>query len=110
MKEIRNAEITGTMLGYEDREILTIFLYLDCGDFIQGFGGYALDDYSKNKKERIPMKICGTWIREILNVVGVKTWEDLRGKYVRIEGDSGEIYRIGNLLKDVWFDPNNIKK
>lgn len=48
-------------------------------------------------------------LTEIMNVVGVRNWEDLNGKYIRIEynGLGSTIDTIGNLMKDDWF---NIKE
>ena len=42
----------------------------------------------------------------IMDVVGVDTWEDLKGKFVRVEKSSlGQpITTIGNLIKNNWFD------
>lgn len=44
-----------------------------------------------------------------MNVVGVKNWEDLKGKYIRIQtnGWGSTIDTIGNLMEDKWF---NIKE
>jgi hypothetical protein len=41
----------------------------------------------------------------VLRVVGVTKWEDIPGKYIRVDQDSGKVYRIGNIIKDEWFDP-----
>lgn len=92
--EIRNAVIKSTMLGYEDRGILTSMIHLDMGDFEQGFGGYALKD-----------KSLDVFIRRVLRVVGVDTWDQLIGKPCRVEADWSKVYRIGNYLADEWFDP-----
>lgn len=96
MKEIRNARIESTHLGNEDHGILTIFLQLsyDRGSS-QAFGGYNLT---------MPGQL-GFWVNQILKVVGVEKWEDLKGKYIRVESDFGKVYRIGNLMEDSWFDP-----
>ena len=36
-----------------------------------------------------------------------KSWEDLKGKYIRAEHTHGEVYRIGHILKDEWVDAND---
>lgn len=45
----------------------------------------------------------------IMDVVGVSTWEDLSGKFVRIKtnGPGRGVDIIGNIMKDKWF---NIKE
>jgi hypothetical protein len=94
MSEIKNAKIDSTMLGYEGHNILTCMLYLSYGSSsAQAFGGYNLTTPSELKK----------WVQKILEVVGVENWEDLPGKHIRVESDSGRIYKIGNLLEDKWF-------
>lgn len=96
------------MLGYEDHGIMTIYLTLDYGGTMQGFGGYALDVYSEEDKERLPSKALGEWVMNLLDIVGVNKYEDLKGKYIRVEleeGWNGKILGIGNLLEDKWFRP-----
>ncbi len=93
--EIMNAIITRTMLGNEDHGILTLFLFLDFDGSTQGFGGY---DIRQN---------AGTWIKRILEVVGVDNWDDLKGKTIRVKkyGYNDPIYGIGHIIKDKWFCP-----
>ena len=42
----------------------------------------------------------------IMNVVGVHKWEDLKGKYCRIktEGWGSTVSIIGNIIENKWFD------
>ena len=88
MSEIKNAKITDTMLGREDHGIMTFMLYLEWGGSVCGYGGYAIDQYDRNKEKRVFSASGLEAISKILEVVGVKTWEDLKGKYIRIE-DNG---------------------
>lgn len=95
-----NAKITGTMLGYEDHGILTCLLNLRQEGTAQGFGGYRLD---APKGWSI---YTDFWVKRILEVVGVECWEDLKGKYVRVDGDEwGAIKGIGHITDDKWFYP-----
>ena len=107
-----NAKITGTELGYEDHGILTCWLHLSQGSSGQGFGGYGLDQYSKKQKKRVPHRVAGMWIQRILETVGVARWEDLKGKYVRVDGEEwGVIQGIGHITDDKWFYPKEeVKK
>lgn len=108
MSRIVNAEIEETFLGREEHGILTCFLHLKGNGFGVGIGGRALDEYDKNKKRRIATQEGFELIELILDVVGVKKWEDLVGKYIRIElseiGIGYKATRIGNLTKDDWLD------
>lgn len=108
--EIKNAQITSVSLGYEDHGILTFGLGLEIAD--GGcciYGGYALDGYDKEKKKRVAGAKSMECLTEIMRVVGVRNWEDLNGKYIRVQenGCGSIITTIGNLMKDEWF---NIKE
>lgn len=107
MSEINNAKITGTMLGFEDHGIMSFFVYLEWEGAGVGFGGYALDEYDKEQEKRVGVGYSLDLLKEILEVVGVEKWEDLPGKYVRVdsEGWGGKALGIGNLLKDKWIYP-----
>lgn len=109
--EIQNAIIKSTTLGYEDHNIMTVWLHLDFGGTGQSFGGYALDEYVKAKDTRIPHVSFAAWVKGIIDAVGVRNWEELKDKHIRVEredGWNGKITRIGHFLEDKWFDPKNI--
>lgn len=105
--EISNAKITKVTLGYEDQSILTFGLVLEiaggCGCV---YGGYALDSYDKEKKKRILNAKSMECLTEIMRVVGVRNWEDLNGKYIRvkIDGLGSPLTTIGNIMEEKWFD------
>ena len=105
--EILNAQITNISLGYEDHGILTFGLTLDIADGTGCvFGGYALDEYDKETEKRYCPAYSMELITRIMKVVGVSRWEDLKGKYIRVvsNGWGGSIKKIGNLMKNEWFD------
>lgn len=97
---IYNAKITGTMLGIEDHGMFTSYIYLEWDHGGVGFGGYVLGTSKQQTALAIP------YLQRLMEVVGVEKWEDLKGKYVRVEtGGPGTIAtRIGNLIKDDWLD------
>ena len=103
--EIKNAKITSVSLGYADHCILTCYLRLEYGGGGQSFGGYALDTYDKILGERVGHRVCGDFIINILNVVGVRNWEELEGQCIRVRADYNKVHAIGNILKDEWFAP-----
>ncbi len=103
---IKNAIITSTMLGFEGHSVMTGFLFLDYGDStLQSFGGYRLDAYNKATQRTEGHAFGIAFIGEVLNTVGVSKWEDLAGKYIRVECDWNKVYRIGHITKNVWLDP-----
>ena len=108
--EIKNAKIESTMLGFEDHGIFTYCLQLDYGGSGQGFGTYMLDAKDPADPKTVPHNYGIRHIRQILGVVGVEKWEDLPGKYIRVEAEHDGIRRIGNILEDKWFDPKEFFK
>lgn len=91
---IINARITDTMLGREDHGIMTFSIGVEFDGGGCCVGGYCLDGGS--------IKI----ISQILDVVGVNSWEELKGQYIRFEsnGWGSRITKIGNLMYDKWID------
>lgn len=105
MSEIKNAVITDTFLGREDHGIFTFVLYVDiAGGSSCGIGSYGLD-YTKNGKRIFSAKSAEV-ISRILEVVGVRHWESLKGKHIRVidEGWGEPIRTIGNLMDDKWLN------
>ena len=116
-KEIYNARITDTRLGYDDWNNLTLYLYTESEYGICGFGGCTFgkrDDSNSDglnmfkKPKYINFEWTSELIMNILDVVGVDRWEDIKGKLIRIRtngktGCAGGIEAIGNILENKWF-------
>jgi len=105
--EIKNAKIKDTMLGIEDHGIMTFMLHLDYEGSGQGAGGYGLDAPIKQNGEfwkRVGIASGMNLIMEILKVVGVSKWEDLKGKHIRVRAEHNHVHAIGHLIKDEWLD------
>lgn len=104
--EIKNAQITGTMLGREDHGIFTFMIFVKFEGCSCGIGGYALDYYDKELCRRVYSAKSLEAVSKILDIVGVDRWEDLNGKYIRIKdnGWGSTINEIGNLMEDKWFN------
>lgn len=102
MSYIRNMEITSTHLGLEDHGIFTAVLTLLADSLGTSFG---MRNLSRDPE-------CGRYLTNILTVVGVDCWEDVKGRVIRVEFSSeyGQVVRIGHLLKEVWFDGKEITK
>ena len=109
MFEVKNAQITDTFLGYNKNGFVTFFIHVVWNDYFDcDFGGMPMD-------QEALVNLCG-----VLKTVGVRRWEELKGKRVRIaveestteatkdaEGKT-EIRvanKIGNILNENdWFD------
>lgn len=108
-KKEENGIIRSTFLGVEDHGIMTFNIDIEFEGAGQGFGGYALDGADpKDKNSRVGSPAAATSIRNILETLEVKCWEDLPGTTLRVFRDNeGYIREIGHIFKDKKF---NIKK
>ena len=104
--QIKNAKIRSVQLGREDHGIMTFCIFIDCDSWSCGIGGYALDYYDKDLKQRVCSPKSMEAITKILDTVGVDNWEDLPGKYIRIKdnGWGSTVDEIGNIIEDKWFN------
>ena len=105
-EKILNAKIESVSCGTENG-ITTFGLGLQ----IQGgagccFGGYALDEYDEAESRRLPISLGLECLEHIMTTVGVKSWEDLKDKYIRVvsRGLGKSIEEIGNIMEDKWFN------
>lgn len=114
--EIKNAKIDYVKLYIEDHNILTFSIGLDLGGGSCALGGYQSFRVNKNDNkwdyERKSSPAGLDCMRKIMEVVGVRSWEDLKGKYVRYEdnGWGSRITKIGNIIKDDWIDIDDFMK
>lgn len=111
--ETLNAQIKKTKLGFIANGICSFDLILD----IQGgggvvVGGWALDTPDEKKQKRIGSAYGMNVIMRILKVVGVDTWEELEGKYVRIKDIhlNDRVSSIGNLMREEWVNFDTLDK
>lgn len=105
----QNAIITHTELGcLNDRGIMTFWIHLKWDGCGQGFGGYALDMYNKETKQREQSIYTADIIYGILNALELSSWEDLKGKYVRAirtsDRLSGDVIGLAHIVKDKEFN------
>lgn len=86
---------------------MTFYIFVRWGKGTHcGIGGYALDEYDPTTKSRRFCVESMEAISQILETIGVDSWEKLPGQYIRIK-DNGlgkTIDEIGNLMEDKWFN------
>jgi hypothetical protein len=112
-RELRteNAIIESTFLGINDHGIFDAWLHTSGDGWGCGFGGYSLDGpitvKGKFSHREDTHGLVGEYVRQVLETVGVDSWEKLKGQHIRVvtEGLGGGIVAIGNLIKDKWFTP-----
>jgi len=101
---IQNAVIESATITKGDRGFLDCWLGLDYGGSGQGFGGYALylpKSFDNHKLE----SVAGHHIFRILEIAGVDSFDQLKGKTIRTRGTYSKIEAIGHIVKDDWFCP-----
>lgn len=105
MMEIKNATITSVDIDTERG--LSMWVNLDYGGSGQGFGGFMLyNKKSWEKNNEHNKNYAGHFISRVMEVVGVDSFQKLKGKAVRVKADHGSVKSIGNFLKDEWFTPS----
>lgn len=108
--EILNAKITGTKLTMEDHGCLSFWIFLEGAGWGVGYGGYCIGHGYLGANKFIAANGDGLEaMMRIMDVVGVDTWEDLNGQFVRVKTDGWgkKVDIIGNIMEDKWF---NIKE
>ena len=118
METIYNARITDTKLGFEDHDNLTLCLYTEFDGACCGFGGCSFGRKVDIWDEKI-LEVTGIeyvsypytseLLMRILDVIGVRNWEDIKGQLIRVKTNglkscAGKILAIGNILEDKWFN------
>ena len=99
--EIRNAVINDATIEISDHGILTSWLALDYGGLSQGFGGRVLLKRGSGDTRNY----AGWWLLRVLEVAGVRNWDALVGKTIRVRRRDDLVVAIGHIVKDDWFSP-----
>lgn len=103
--EIVNALIENVSLSMADHGVLCYYLTLETNSGGCNFGGRVIGKGELGAEEFEGCAKGTEALMRIMDVVGVEKWEDLNGKYVRVElpGWGGVVDRIGNIIEDRWF-------
>lgn len=104
--EIVNALIEKVSLSMEDHGVLCYYLTLKMNGMGCNYGGRVIGKGYLGAKDFEGYAKGTEAIMRIMDVVGVHRWEDLKGKYVRVDLPDwgGSVEKIGNIIEDKWFD------
>lgn len=104
--KIENAKITNVSLNMKDHGILTLYLTLEGCGWGVGYGGRVLGKGYLGATEFEGSAKGLESIMRIMNVVDVREFSEMEGKYVRaaLKGWGQPVEIIGNIIKDEWFD------
>ena len=104
--KIVNALIEKVSLSMEDHGVLCYYLTLKMNGMGCNYGGRVIGKGYLGAKDFEGYAKGTEAIMRIMDVVGVHRWEDLKGKYVRVDlpDCGGSVARIGNIIEDKWFD------
>jgi len=82
------AKITSARLEIQDRDILGFWIMVDYEEGLsQGVGGIALDEYDKEKNERVGTAYGCEMIRQVLLTVKVNDFSEMKGKNIWVIGE-----------------------
>jgi len=98
--ETSNGIIESTMFGIEDHGILTFSLLISGDGCVQGFGGISLERGKPRKGWGRGFEL----IRDILETLGVRKWEELLGTHCRIKHSFTKIHSIGHIIENRWVN------
>lgn len=103
--EIVNALIENVSLSMADHGVLYYYLTLKMNGCGCSYGGRIIGKGYLGAKEFQGYEKGTEALMRIMDVVGVEKWEDMKGRYVRVElpGWGGIVDRIGNIIEDKWF-------
>ena len=108
MEKIINAQIKSTRFCFKSG-CLTFEVFFEHQKGSQSIGDYCIGHGSMytDKEENITgTKKGAEAMARIMWAVGVKSWEDLKGKYCRVKFDeeNGRLTSVGHIVKDKWFN------
>jgi hypothetical protein len=105
--QILNAKIIDADLSMADQGVLIMRLSLVGNGWNADYGGYVLGVGSLGASEFTGIPKGTEQIMRVMDTVGVASFKELVGSYVRIavsQNDNGRINIIGNIITDKWFD------
>lgn len=104
--EIFNMKITSVDLSMGDHGCIALAMTMEGNGYGVVYGGYCLGHGYLGAKEFDGSEKAMPYIMNIMNVVGVERFNDMKGKCARvaIRGIGSSTKIIGNIIEDKWFD------
>jgi hypothetical protein len=101
-----NAQITDVELSMATQDSLVLWLTLKGNGWSTNFGGYSIGRGHLDAEEFLGTPKGSEQIMRTMDLVGVNSFKELVGSYVRVAIKPGENYIniIGNIIIDKWFD------
>ena len=101
-----NAKIADVSFSMADHGCITFWVFIETAEGSCSIGGYCIGHGYVGANDFTGYGEGIEAMARIMNVVGVERWEDLKGQYCRVEPDesTGRILKIGNIIKEKWFD------
>ena len=102
---IENAKITSCDLSMANHGCLTLRLGIQGNGWGCVYGNCCIGNGYLGAEKFKSYKYASEYIMRIMDTVGVENFNDLNGKYIRVEvGSRGSsIDKIGHIIKDKWF-------
>lgn len=108
---ILNAKITSADIFIEDHDVLTFSIGIETSAGWSTSIGNIYLDWQDDTLKRVPATYMAVVIRAILETVGVRSWSDLVGKYIRIDDNdlhNSPVTKLANLMKENWINIRDI--
>lgn len=105
--KIENAIVDSVTLSFEyDGRFLCLSLWLKTQGQVRKFGGVNLGSRFQKEFNRNAGDYAFWWIKRVFDIVNVESFDNLKGKPIRIEIDDNDfISAIGHIINDDWFCP-----
>ena len=105
--KVENAIIYNATLSFEyDNRYLCLSLWLKTQRRMYKFGGVNLGSRYQKEFNRNTADYAFWWIKRIFDIANVESFDNLKGKTIRIEIDDNDfVHAIGHIIADDWFCP-----
>lgn len=91
---IVNAKIKYSFLGVDENQIPLLYL---------GFEYKNGQEWVTAKTNEVTL-IDASFIKDLLNTLEVRSWEELPRKFARIKVENKTVIAVGNLIEDKWME------